>query len=101
MNRYCARKFTSLEPKLLDLFRCHKRIRIVNRIAIAKNKLTLRAALYCTLAVAGRAELVDHSSDVLHPFVHKSLNVVHVEQVEPLQTTLQSRDLAPGIAQAG
>lgn len=66
-----------------------------------KALLTLRGVLYCTLGCAGRANLVDHSGDVLHPSVHHSLYVVHVEQVEALQTTLQSHDLAPGIAQTG
>lgn len=61
----------------------------------------MRGGLYWTCCVAGGAELVDHSSDVLHLSVHHSLHVVHVEQVEPLQATLQNRDLAPGIAQAG
>lgn len=68
---------------------------------LSKNRLTLRGVLYWTRSGAGGAELVDHSGDVLHLPVHHSLHVVHVEQVEPLQTTLQSRDLAPGVAQAG
>lgn len=68
---------------------------------LSKSTLTLRGVLYCTLARAGGAKLVDHSSDVLHPSVHHSLHVVHVEQVEALQTTLHSCDLAPGVAQAG
>lgn len=68
---------------------------------LRKSRLTLGGILYWTMGGAGRAELVDHSSDVLHPSVYHSLHVVHVEQVEPLQTTLQSRDLAPGVAQAG
>ncbi len=68
---------------------------------LSKSRLTLRGVLYWTRGGAGGAELVDHSSDVLHPPVHHSLHVVDVEQVEPLQTTLHSRDLAPGVAQAG
>jgi len=67
----------------------------------SKSKLTLRAVLYCTRCGASGAEFVDHSCDILHPSVHHSLHVIHVEQVEPLQTTLQSWDLNPGIAQAG
>lgn len=68
---------------------------------LSKSRLTLRGVLCWTLGGAGGAELVDHSGDVLHPSVHHGLNIVHVEQVERLQTTLQSRDLAPGVAQAG
>lgn len=68
---------------------------------LRKTKLTLRAVLYGTLGVAGWAELVQHPGDVLHPSVHHGLHVVHVEQVELLQTTVQGRDLAPGVAQAG
>lgn len=68
---------------------------------LRKTKLTLRAVLYGTLGVAGGAELVHQASDVLHTSVHHGLHVVHVEQVELLQTTLQRRDLAPGVAQAG
>lgn len=54
-----------------------------------------------TCVVTGRAELVDHPGDVLHLPVHHGLYIVHVEQVEPLQTAVKGRDLAPGIAQAG
>lgn len=68
---------------------------------LSERWLTLRGVLYWTRSGAGGAELVDHSSDVLHLSVHHSLHIVHIEQVEPLQTTLQSRDLAPGISQAG
>lgn len=68
---------------------------------LSKSRLTVRGVLYWARSGAGGAELVDHSSDVLHLPVHHSLHVVHVYQVEPLQTTLQSRDLAPGIAQTG
>lgn len=60
----------------------------------------MRGVLYWTRSVAGGAELVDHPSDVLHLSVHHVLHVVHVEQVDPLQATLQIRDLAPGVAQA-
>ena len=68
---------------------------------LSKSGLTLWAVPNCTLGSAGGAELVDHSGDVLHPLVHHRLHVVHVEQVEPLQVTLHSRDLVPGVAQAG
>lgn len=74
---------------------------ISTKLILERKRLTLRGVLYCTLGGAGGAEFVDHSTDVLHPPVHHSLHVVHVEQVEPLQTTLQSRDLAPCVAQAG
>lgn len=66
-----------------------------------KSQLTLRAVLHRTRCGASGAELVDHTGDVLHLPFHHSLHVVHVEQVEPLQTTLQGRDLEPGVAEAG
>lgn len=66
-----------------------------------KSRLTLRTVLYCTLVGARGAELVDHSSEVLHLSFHHSLHIVHVEQVELLQTTLQRSDVGPGVAQAG
>lgn len=71
------------------------------KLILDKSRLTLRGVLHWTRGVAGGAELVDHSSDVLHLSVHHSLHVVRVEQVKPLQATLQNRDLAPGVAQAG
>lgn len=65
-----------------------------------KNQLTLRRVLHWACGVAGGAEFVDHAGDVFHLPVDHRLHVVHVEQVEALQTTLQDRDLAPGVAQA-
>lgn len=65
-----------------------------------KMPLTLRAVLHRARRVAGGAEFVHHAGDVLHLPVDHSLDIVHVEQVEALQTTLQNRDLAPGVAQA-
>lgn len=61
---------------------------------------TLRAVLHRARGVAGGAEFVHHARDVFHLPVDHSLDIVHVEQVEALQTTLQNRDLAPGVAQA-
>lgn len=66
-----------------------------------KSTLTLRASLGWTFGGTAGAELVDHSSDVLHPPVHYSLHILHVKEVDSLQSTLQSWDLVPGIAQAG
>lgn len=68
---------------------------------LSKSRLTLRGILHWTRGGARGAQLVDHSCDVLHLPVHHCLQIVYVEQVQPLQATLQSRDLAPGIAQAG
>lgn len=68
---------------------------------IKRSRLTLRDVLHWASVGAGRAEFVDHSSDVLHLPVHHCLHIVHVEQVEALHLTLQCRDLAPGVAQAG
>lgn len=65
-----------------------------------KNRLTLRAVLHWACCVAGGAEFVYCAGDVFHLRLDHSLHVVHVEQVEALQTTMQDRDLAPGIAQA-
>lgn len=65
-----------------------------------KMLLTLRAVLHRARRVAGGAEFVHHACDVFHLPVDHSLDIVHVEQVEALQTTLQNRDLAPGVAQA-
>lgn len=62
--------------------------------------LTLRAVLHWAGCVAGGAEFVHHACDVFHLPVDHSLDIVHVEQIEALQTTLQNRDLAPGVAQA-
>lgn len=62
--------------------------------------LTLRAVLHRACRVAGGAEFVHHSGDVFHLPVDHSLDIVHVEQVQALQTTLQNRDLAPGVTQA-
>lgn len=60
----------------------------------------MRAVLHRAGCIAGGAEFVHHPGDVFHLPVDHSLHVVHVEQVEALQTTLQDRDLAPGVAQA-
>ena len=59
----------------------------------------MRGVLHGACVGAGRAEFVDHSSDVLHLPVHHGLHVVHVEQVEALHLTLQRRDLVPGVTQ--
>lgn len=71
------------------------------RNASVWKSLTLRGILKWTCVVTGGTELVDHPGDVLHLLVHHGLYIVHVEQVEPLQTAVKGRDLAPGIAQAG
>lgn len=62
--------------------------------------LTLKFWLQRARRVAGGAEFIHHARDVFHLPVDHSLDIVHVEQVEALQTTLQNRDLAPGVAQA-
>lgn len=68
---------------------------------VNESRLTLGGVLHCTLGSARGAEFVDHSTDVLHLPIHHSLHVFHVEQVEPLETPLHGRDLAPSVAQAG
>lgn len=65
-----------------------------------KNQLTLRAVLHWAGCVAGGAEFVHRAGDVFHLRLDHCLHIVNVEQVEALQTTMQGRDLAPGVAQA-
>lgn len=55
-----------------------------------KSKLTLRASLGWTFSGTAGAELVDRSGDVLHSPVHHSLHILHVKEVDSLQSTLQS-----------
>lgn len=60
----------------------------------------MRAVLHWACRVTGGAEFVHCAGDIFHLCLDHSMHIVHVEQVEAFQTTMQDRDLAPGVAQA-